>query len=288
MAQATLLDDFADAIDFDDPDQLYGAMKAKIKATCLERLEWNERSLSKLQSVQEMNLRDDVIPNREAWESTVDFMTSKIGTEQSKLRDTIQTLRGPSTMQQWLYWQYATPEHYAFKATMSEMSTYFVPGQVAETHLRMEDVAALQHAIERRYGSQASADLIHDTYTILYKQHFLDSAVQSAAHCRRKYGVEKQKTTPCNNLQCGDVLLFWRLQKMMQSSGSILRLEAMDYKRQVEETVRTVVDDVVQEEEAKYDLIQGPRVELAEEIEVVRMMQSKLEAFITAAKDERR
>ena len=75
---------------------------------------------------------------------------------------------------------------------------------------------------------------------------------------------------------------------MTQSSGSILRLEAMDYKRQVEETVRTVVDDVVHEEEAKYDLIQGPRVELAEEIEVVRMMQAKLEAFITAAKDERR
>ena len=49
LAQATLLSDFDDAIDFDDPDQLYGAMKSKIKATCLERLEWDERSLSKLQ-----------------------------------------------------------------------------------------------------------------------------------------------------------------------------------------------------------------------------------------------
>ena len=40
LAQSTLLSDFDEAIDFEDPDQLYGAMKEKIKATCLERLEW--------------------------------------------------------------------------------------------------------------------------------------------------------------------------------------------------------------------------------------------------------
>ena len=42
----------------------------------------DERSLSKLQSVQEMNLRDDVIPDEKAWVSTVDVMVSKLNLEQ--------------------------------------------------------------------------------------------------------------------------------------------------------------------------------------------------------------
>ena len=62
----------------------------------------------------------------------------------------------------------------------------------------------------------------------------------------------------------------------------------MDYKKSVEETVRSVVDDVVDEEDSKYQLISGPRVELAEEIAVVQMMKSKLESFVDAAENERR
>ena len=147
---------------------------------------------------------------------------------------------------------------------------------------------ALQHAIERRNGKSVTGDSIHDTYAVMYKKHFLENALLSAAHCRRRYGVSRSMLTPCNDLQCGDVLLFWRVQKMLQSSGNILRLDAMDYKKSVEETVRSVVDDVVDEEDSKYQLISGPRVELAEEIAVVQMMKSKLESFVDAAENERR
>ena len=50
-----------------------------------------------------MTLRDDVVPTKAAWESTVDFMMAKIGAEQAKLQKGVTKLRGPSTSQQWLY-----------------------------------------------------------------------------------------------------------------------------------------------------------------------------------------
>ena len=74
---------------------------------------------------------------------------------------------------------------------------------------------------------------------------------------------------------------------MVGASGHILRMDSVDYQKKVEETVRTVVDDIVDDDASKY-MISGDRVELAEEIAVVQHVKHKLEAFVDAAEKERR
>ena len=50
--------------------------------------------------------------------------------------------------------------------------------------------------------------------------------------------------------------------------------------------VRITLDETLENHENKRDLIAGERVTLAEEIEVIRLMQAKLEAFVNAMEDE--
>ena len=112
-----------------------------------------------------------------------------------------------------------------------------------------------------------------------------------------------------NKLQCSDVVLFWRLNHALQSSGTLLRLEATEYRKELERDVRAALDDIgavrappfvevlyffitatstMQDTQAKLELFASPQLTLAEEIEVVRLIHSKLEAFIRAIEAERK
>jgi optic atrophy protein 1 len=82
------------------------------------------------------------------------------------------------------------------------------------------------------------------------------------------------------------VLLFWRLHNMLDATVNMLRLEAMDYKRELQEDIRDVLNRISIDEDAKIRLISGKRVVLAEEIEVLRHLQSKLEQFTKQLKKE--
>jgi len=289
VAQSALASDFEAAIDFTDPDDLYVAMKAMVREQTLDSLRWDARSMHRLQNVLELNLRDDVIHSREDWDRTVDFMVEKLSLERRAVDAEITASRGPGWVGRWLYWQSAKPEHTQFVAVSAELSSYFAnQARVEKPGLNTEDIQALQHTVKRKWGLEVEADFIHDAYKLLHKQHFLQLAVASAGHCRYRYGADPATMSPVNGLGCSDVLLFWRIHKVLKSSGNILRLEAMDYKKRASETVRVVLDDMVEDDESKYKLIDGPRVMLAEEIEVIRMMQNKLELFVSAVDDEKR
>jgi len=286
VAQLALMDEFHSAIDFEDPDGVYTTMKAVVKTGCLERIDWDSRSQAKLQHIQELTLRDDHIPNKQAWSETIVFMLRRLDAEQMRVTDELAERAGPSFTSRWLWWQYTTPENRAHTATVSELSSYFASNTPAAPGLDMEDVKALQHTLERKRGQIVTVDFIHETYQMLYKQHFLDMAIQSAVHCKNRFGYPQEDNKPVNCLQCSDVMLFWRINKMLASTGNILRLEAMEFKKHVEETVRITLDETLENHENKRDLIAGERVTLAEEIEVIRLMQAKLEAFVNAMEDE--
>ena len=286
VAQNALMEEFHSAIDFNDPDGVYTTMKKIVKDGCMERIDWDSRSQAKLQHVQELNLRDDHIPNKTSWLETIEFMLLRLDSERMHVNDELAARAGPSWTSQWMWWQYATPENKAHTATCTELASYFKKNTPAVAGLDSEDVKALQHILENKRGQVVTVDFIHETYQMLYKQHFLDMAVQSAMYCKNRYGQNSSENKPVNCLECSDVMLFWRINKMLGSTGNILRLEAMEFKKHVEETVRITLDETIENHEDKRDLISGERVTLAEEIEVIRLMQNKLESFTKAMEEE--
>eukprot|EP00043_Microstomoeca_roanoka_P015343 m.153701 g.153701 ORF g.153701 m.153701 type:complete len:1019 (+) comp16240_c11_seq1:115-3171(+) len=285
-ARDTLMQEFMNVLTIQDPDEVFTALKEEVKRVCSKEFQWNPGSISKIRSVQELMLRDDVVKARSDWDKAVRFMKATLEKEHQRTLQQLEEQKGPSTFWQWASWTRLKPEQRTHKAIIAELSTYFAQPGAAKGAVPTEEVRALQHSLKRKYGVDVSDDQIMETYHLLYKQHFLDQALKSAAYCQSKFGYREDACTPCNDLHCADVLLFWRLHNMLRATVNMLRLEAMDYKTEIQEAIRRVLNEIDENSEKKQNLIGGKRVKLAEEIEVLRLLQTKLDDFTRQMKKE--
>ena len=89
-------------------------------------------------------------------------------------------------------------------------------------------------------------------------------------------------------MDCGDVVLFWRIQQMLKVTANALRQQIMNREaRRLEKEIKEVLEEMSGDEEMKIKLLTGRRVMLAEELKKVRNIQEKLEAFIKALNEGR-
>lgn len=285
-ARDTLMGEFLRVLTIRDPDGVYDALKQEVKTECAEQFQWDLQSIAKIRSVQELMLRDDMIRTRRDWDTAVAFMQSRLESEFMTSDRQLQEMQGPRGWWSWVAWQRPTAAQRANRAIINELSTYFKANESMRSGLNTEEIRAIQHSLKRKHRVTMEPEAITDTYSLLFKREFLDRALKSAAYCKSKFGYDAAKCRPCNSLQCADVLLFWRLHNMLDATVNMLRLEAMDYKRELQEDIRDVLNRISIDEEAKIRLISGKRVVLAEEIEVLRHLQSKLEQFTKQLKKE--
>lgn len=111
------------------------------------------------------------------------------------------------------------------------------------------------------------------------------------------------------DVDCGDVVLFHRIQQMMKVTANAIRQQIMNREaRRLDKEIKDVLDDYSQDAEKKVALLTGRRVTLAEElseydwilgmdskfnlfysliVERVRQIQEKLEEFIQALNKEK-
>ena len=68
-------------------------------------------------------------------------------------------------------------------------------------------------------------------------------------------------------MDCHDVVLFWRLKRMVEITCNSLRQQIINIEvRRLEREVKEILDDFSDDETIKIELLKGKRVELAEEL----------------------
>lgn len=91
-----------------------------------------------------------------------------------------------------------------------------------------------------------------------------------------------------SELECNDIVLFWRIQRMLAITANTLRQQLTNTEvRRLEKNVKEVLEDFAEDSEKKVMLLTGKRVQLAEDLKKVREIQEKLEAFIEALHQEK-
>lgn len=91
-----------------------------------------------------------------------------------------------------------------------------------------------------------------------------------------------------SELECNDIVLFWRIQRMLAITANTLRQQLTNTEvRRLEKNVKEVLEDFAEDNEKKVKLLTGKRVQLAEDLKKVREIQEKLEAFIEALHQEK-
>eukprot|EP00730_Choanoeca_flexa_P018456 TRINITY_DN8975_c0_g1_i3.p1 TRINITY_DN8975_c0_g1~~TRINITY_DN8975_c0_g1_i3.p1 ORF type:complete len:948 (+),score=268.23 TRINITY_DN8975_c0_g1_i3:156-2999(+) len=285
-ARDTLMSEFLRVLTLKDPDGVFDKLKEEVKTICSTTFEWDPLSINKIKSVQELMLRDDMIRARRDWDQAVKFMSAKLTQELAATTSAIQSKQGSSTLWRWLTWTSLSQDQREFAACYAELQPYFTARSEDRHGLNTEELRAIELSLKRKYRLAVEPESIQDTFDLLFRQHFLQKALASASYCRSKFNCESKVCNPPNGLGCYDVMLFWRLNNMLEATVNMLRLEAMEYKRELQERIRDSLNDISADTEAKTNLISGKRVTLAEEIEVLRHLQSKLDAFTKQLKKE--
>ncbi|XP_072245471.1 dynamin-like GTPase OPA1, mitochondrial isoform X2 [Leuresthes tenuis] len=269
-----------------DQDDIFDKLKEAVKDESIKRHKWNERAMDGLRVIQHNALEDRSITDKPQWDAAIQFMEETL---QSRLKDTESVIRdmvGPDWKQRWLNWKNRTPDQHIRNETKNELERLLKLLDDHTAYLANDEVTTVRKNLEGR-GVEVDPVLIKDTWHQLYRRHFLQKALSHCNLCKRGF-YYYQRHFVDSELECNDVVLFWRIQRMLVITANTLRQQLTNTEvRRLEKNVKEVLDDFGEDTERKTQLITGRRVQLAEDLKKVREIQEKLEAFIEALHKEK-
>ncbi|XP_062355566.1 dynamin-like 120 kDa protein, mitochondrial isoform X4 [Cinclus cinclus] len=267
-------------------DDIFDKLKQAVKEETIKRHKWNERAEDSLRVIQHNALEDRSISDKQQWDAAIHFMEETL---QSRLKDTesvIEDMVGPNWKKRWLYWVGRTKEQNIRNETKNELEKLIKCNEDHPAYLANDEVTTVRKNLEAR-GVAVDPCLIKDTWHQIYRRYFLKSALNHCNLCRRGF-YYYQRHFVDSELECNDIVLFWRIQRMLAITANTLRQQLTNTEvRRLEKNVKEVLEDFAEDNEKKVMLLTGKRVQLAEDLKKVREIQEKLEAFIEALHQEK-
>uniref|UniRef100_A0A8D0AV39 Dynamin-like GTPase OPA1, mitochondrial n=1 Tax=Sander lucioperca TaxID=283035 RepID=A0A8D0AV39_SANLU len=248
-----------------DQDDIFDKLKEAVKDESIKRHKWNERAMDSLRVIQHNALEDRSITDKPQWDAAIQFMEETL---QSRLKDTESVIRdmvGPGWRQRWMNWVNRTPDQHVRNETKNELDRLLKLHDEHTAYLANDEVTTVRKNLEGR-GVEVDPVLIKDTWHQLYRRHFLQKALSHCNLCRRGF-YYYQRHFVDSELECNDVVLFWRIQRMLVITANTLRQQLTNTEvRRLEKNVKEVLDDFGEDMEKKTHLITGRRVQLAEDL----------------------
>ncbi|XP_019388477.1 PREDICTED: dynamin-like 120 kDa protein, mitochondrial isoform X3 [Crocodylus porosus] len=267
-------------------DDIFDKLKQAVKEESIKRHKWNERAEDSLRVIQHNALEDRSISDKQQWDAAIHFMEETL---QSRLKDTesvIEDMVGPDWKKRWLYWITRSKEQHVRNETKNELEKLIKCNDDHAAYLANDEVTTVRKNLEAR-GVTVDPCLIKDTWHQIYRRHFLRTALSHCNLCRRGF-YYYQRHFVDSELECNDVVLFWRIQRMLAITANTLRQQLTNTEvRRLEKNVKEVLEDFAEDSEKKVTLLTGKRVQLAEDLKKVREIQEKLEVFIEALHQEK-
>nr|XP_004654309.1 dynamin-like 120 kDa protein, mitochondrial isoform X3 [Jaculus jaculus] len=267
-------------------DDIFDKLKEAVKEESIKRHKWNDFAEDSLRVIQHNALEDRSISDKQQWDAAIYFMEEAL---QARLKDTenaIENMIGPDWKKRWLYWKNRTQEQCVHNETKNELEKMLKCNEEHPAYLASDEITTVRKNLESR-GVEVDPSLIKDTWHQVYRRHFLKTALNHCNLCRRGF-YYYQRHFVDSELECNDVVLFWRIQRMLAITANTLRQQLTNTEvRRLEKNVKEVLEDFAEDGEKKIKLLTGKRVQLAEDLKKVREIQEKLDAFIEALHQEK-
>lgn len=267
-------------------DDIFDKLKEAVKEESIKRHKWNDFAEDSLRVIQHNALEDRSISDKQQWDAAIYFMEEAL---QGRLKDTenaIENMIGPDWKKRWMYWKNRTQEQCVHNETKNELEKMLKVNDEHPAYLASDEITTVRKNLESR-GVDVDPSLIKDTWHQVYRRHFLKTALNHCNLCRRGF-YYYQRHFIDSELECNDVVLFWRIQRMLAITANTLRQQLTNTEvRRLEKNVKEVLEDFADDAEKKVKLLTGKRVQLAEDLKKVREIQEKLDAFIEALHQEK-
>ncbi|XP_012226565.1 dynamin-like GTPase OPA1, mitochondrial isoform X4 [Linepithema humile] len=268
-----------------DHDDIFDNLKNAVVNEAMRRHSWEEKASEMLRVIQLNILEDRSVNDKREWDQAVRFLETSV---KDKLQSTEQILRdmlGPNRKDRWLYWQNQTEEQQKRTAVKNELDKILYADKKHAPTLTHDELTAVRKNLQRN-GLEIDNEFIRETWHPVYRRFFLQQSLARVYDCRKGYYL--YHTGHENEMECNDVVLFWRIQQMLKVTANALRQQIMNREaRRLDKEIKEVLEDYSQDSEIKAKLLTGRRVTLAEELKRVRQIQEKLEEFIQALNKEK-
>ncbi|XP_012523905.1 dynamin-like 120 kDa protein, mitochondrial isoform X8 [Monomorium pharaonis] len=273
-----------------DHDDIFDNLKNAVVNEAMRRHSWEEKASEMLRVIQLNILEDRSVNDKREWDQAVRFLETSV---KEKLQSTEQILRdmlGPNRKERWMYWQNQTEEQQKRTAVKNELDKILYADKKHAPTLTHDELTAVRKNLQRN-GLEVDNEFIRETWHPVYRRFFLQQSLARAYDCRKGYYLYHtghENESRCFQMECNDVVLFWRIQQMLKVTANALRQQIMNREaRRLDKEIKEVLEDYSQDNEVKEKLLTGRRVTLAEELKRVRQIQEKLEEFIQALNKEK-
>ncbi|XP_054717667.1 dynamin-like 120 kDa protein, mitochondrial isoform X2 [Uloborus diversus] len=263
-------------------DDLFDDLKTSVVNEAIRHHFWENKAVDMLRIIQLNALEDRAIPDKQQWDNAIKFLETSLKDRLSQTCAYISEMEGPSFTERWWHWVSRTPEQQLWSSIKNETQKLFNQAHFSNhgPSLTPDELTTIKRNLQ---GSDVEADydMIKQVWHPLHRKHFLEKSIQKASDCKRAFYLYHQGLE--SEIDCNDVVLFWRIQKMLQTTANALRQQIMNAEaRRLEKEIKEVLEDYSQSSDKKKALLTGRRVVLAEELKRVRHIQEKLEEFVAA------
>merc|ERR1712223_1535820 len=268
-----------------DHDDIFDQLKAAVVETAMGRHLWEDKAAEMLRVIQLNTLEDRSVHDKQHWDGAIKFLSENVTEKLDGNENTLREMVGPGWYERWTRWKSRSPEQQTRAAARGELERLLASESDHGPHLSYEEMTTVRRNLATN-GVEADNELVRETWYPTYRRHFLRGALARCYDCRRGFWMYQQGVE--TELECGDVVLFWRIQQMLKVTANALRQQVMNREaRRLEREIKDVLEEFSQDPEKKQKLLTGRRVMLAEELKKVRNIQEKLEAFIKALTEGR-
>lgn len=263
---------------------LFEGLKSELSDECKRSHVWQAKAIDSLRVIQLTALEDWSVSEKQQWDSAVKFMETTLQDELEKASKNVYELLGPGATERWLYWKSRSSEQQHRCYIKDELQRLLQANERHGPVLADDELTTVRKNLET-INVEVSSDLVNETWHHLYREHFLNQSLGNVQECRNAF---YRRDLVKNELGCNDVVLFWRIQKMIQTTSNAIRQQVMNHEaRRLEKEVKQVLEEIGYDQAAKERLIRGRQVDLAEELKRVRHIQESLEQFIEALNNEK-
>jgi len=268
-----------------DHDDIFDQLKAAVIDTAVSKHVWEDKAAEVLKVIQLNTLEDRSVHDKQHWDGAIKFLSENL-TQKIELNEkTLKEMIGPGFYERWMSWKFCSPEQKSRAMARVELERILSADHDHGPHLAYEEVTTVRRNLATQ-GVEVDNEIIRETWYPVFRRNFLRQALGKCYDCRKGFWMYQQGVE--TDLDCGDVVLFWRIQQMLKVTANALRQQIMNREaRRLEKEIKEVLEEMSGDEEAKTRLLTGRRVMLAEELKKVRQIQEKLEEFIKALNEGR-
>ncbi|XP_073811007.1 opa1 mitochondrial dynamin like GTPase isoform X4 [Musca autumnalis] len=269
-----------------DHDDIFDNLKAAVVDESIRRHSWEDKAIDMLRVIQLNTLEDRFVHDKSEWDQAVKFLETSVKAKLAQTEETLSEMFGPGQFTRITHWKSLTEDQNKRRHVKNELDKILKNDDKHMPTLSYDELTTVRKNLQRE-NIEVDTDYIRQTWFPVYRRHFLKQALQRANDCRKAYYLYSQQGADCD-INCNDVVLFWRIQQVIRVTANALRQQVINREaRRLDKEIKEVLDEFSEDEEKKAHLLTGKRVTLAEELIKVRQIQEKLEEFINSLNQEK-